>query len=232
MELSLKARTRTDSGKGVARKARAEGYVPGVLYGVDVAKTTPLLIEAREMQRALSTEAGLNVLVNLEVDGSTHFTMLREVQRDILRGDVLHVDFFAIDRDTKIEANVPVHLVGEARGVKEGGVVEHHLWELHIKALPTAVPNSIDADITELGIDDHLTVSQIPLPEGVEVLDDPDRFVVSVVEPQIIELPEEMEPAEGEELEEGEVPEGEEAAAEGEEAAGEADEAPSEEAKE
>jgi large subunit ribosomal protein L25 len=222
MEITLKATPRTERGKGPARRARAEGKVPGVVYGSKV-EASPLFVDAREMDQALKTEAGLNVLINLKLDSkTTHFTVPREIQRHALRGNVLHVDFLAIDRDVKLEAVVPVHLIGESKGVKEGGAVEHHLWELKVEALPGDLPPSFDVDISALGIGDHMRVEDIKAPDGVEILDEPSEIVASVVEPQVIELPEDI--VEEGELEEGEVPEGEEAAAsaEGEEAGDEA----------
>lgn len=191
MEVSLKVMTRSESGKGPARRARSTGQVPAVLYGRGLDPVS-LIVDAKEMTKALATEAGLNVLINLQVEKDKYFTMLREVQRHPVRGNVLHVDFVKIDRDVKIQADVPIHLVGESRGVKEGGVVEHHLWELKVEALPTEVPPTIEVDISGLGIGDHFRVRQIKALEGVEVLTPLEEIVVSVVEPQVIQLPEEI----------------------------------------
>lgn len=224
MEITLKAKPRSDTGKGAARQARREGLVPGVVYGSQV-ESSNLVVDAKDLDKALRTEAGSNVLINLKLDSkTTHFTVAREIQRHPLKGDLLHVDFLAIDRDVKLETEVPIHLVGEAKGVKEGGVIEHHLYELQVEALPTAVPPSFDVDMTDLVIGDHVRVSDVVAPEGVDILDGPDEIIASVVEPQIIELPEDVVEEEEAELEEGEVPEGEEAeaAAEGEEAGDEA----------
>lgn len=215
MEITLEAKPRSETGKGAARRTRRDGLVPAVIYGAKV-EATPLVVDAREMAQALATEAGFNILINLKLDSNTtHFTMLREVQSDPIRGNLLHIDFVAIDRDVKLEADIPVHLVGEARGVKEGGVIEHHLWEIEVKALPGDVPPSFEVDISHLGIDDHIKVGELSPPEGVEVLTPPEEIIASVVEPQVIELPEDIEAAEAEAAaeaaEEGEVPEGEEA---------------------
>lgn len=216
MEITLKVKPRDEKGKGPARRARASGHVPGVLYGKGL-DPVPLTVDNKEMQKALATESGLNVLINLQVDSKTKYlTMLREVQRSPVRGEVMHVDFFKIDRDVKIQAEVPVHIIGESHGVKEGGVVEHHLWEIKVEALPGNVPTAIEVDITKLGIDEHLRVSDIATPPDTEILTPTEEIIVSVVEPQVIQIeepvaavPEGEEVPEGEAPPEGEQPEGE-----------------------
>jgi len=215
MERKLKVDLRHDTGKGVARKVRASGNVPGVVYGRGAA---PVLIsvDARELFHTLHTDAGMNVLVELRLDGDQVLAMPREVQRDHIRGEFKHVDFIRIARDEKISVEVPVHIVGESHGVKEGGVIEHHLWNLQVEAFPQDVPTGIEADVTALGLNESLKVSQLTLPPNVTVLTDLEETIVSVVPPQILRVEEEeAEEAEAEAALEGET----EAAAEG--AAGE-----------
>jgi large subunit ribosomal protein L25 len=130
--------------------------------------------------------------------------MPREVQRDHIRGQFLHVDFLAVRRDQKIAVDVPVELVGESHGVKEGGVIEHHLWEVRVECLPTDVPDRIDADISRLGIGDVLRVSELEFPKGVTVLSDAEETIVSVVPPPILRI-EEEEAAEAAEAAEAEA---------------------------
>ena len=222
MEVTLKAEKRDGAGKGVARKIRATGKVPAVLYGPTQEALT-LVVGERDLWHALHTDAGTNVLVNLSVDGDSFLTMPREVQRDIVRGTLLHVDFLQIRRDVAIEVDVPVQLVGDSIGVTEGGVIEHHLWELHVECLPTAVPEHIEADITNLAVNDALHVSDVTAPEGVTILTPPEETVVAVVPPPVMELPEE---AAAEEVPEG--VEGAEEAAEGAAGPGEAEVPPAE----
>lgn len=205
-EVELTAESREDVGKGAARKMRAAGKVPAVLYGPAV-EPMRLAVDALQLWHALHTDAGTNVLINLAVDGDTFLTMPREVQRDIVRGTLLHVDFLRIRRDVAIQVDVPIHLTGESVGVKEGGVVEHHLWELRIECLPAQVPQSIDADVSRLAINDSLHVSDLRIPEHLTVLTPLEETIVSVVPPPVLEIPEEEVPEE--ELPEGEVPEGE-----------------------
>jgi large subunit ribosomal protein L25 len=216
MERKLKVERREGTGKGSARKLRAAGKVPGVVYGRG---GDPVLItaDARELFHVLHTEAGMNVLVELRVDGDDMLAMPREIQRDHLRGQFKHVDFLRIARDEKVTVEVPVHVIGDSEGVRMGGVVEHHLWNLHVECFPQDVPSSIEADITHVVLNDSLKVSDLHLPGGLTVLTDPEEIVVSVVPPQILrveaEEEEEAEAAEGEEGAEGEA--GEEAADQG-----------------
>jgi large subunit ribosomal protein L25 len=213
MEVKLKAENRDAVGKGAARKLRTQGKVPAVLYGPQI-EAHRLAVDARELWHALHTDAGVNVLIDLQLDGETYLTMPREVQRDIVRGTLLHVDFLRIRKDVAIQVDVPVHLTGDSVGVKEGGVVEHHLWELRIEVLPTQVPESVEADIAQLSIGDSLHVSDLRLPQHITVLTPEDETIVSVVPPPVLQLEEEeaAEVPEGEELPEGaEVPEGAEA---------------------
>lgn len=208
-EVDLKAEPRNDVGKGAARKTRAAGRVPAVLYGPEL-EPHRLSVDERELWHALHTDAGTNVLINLKLDGETFLTMPREVQRDIVRGTLLHVDLLRIRKDVAIQVDVPVHLVGDSVGVKEGGVVEHHLWELKVECLPTQVPESIEADIAQLSIGDSLHVSDLRVPQHITVLTPPDETLVSVVPPPVLEVPEaEVPEEEGAEAAEGEAPEGE-----------------------
>jgi large subunit ribosomal protein L25 len=231
-EVKLNAEPREGVGKGAARKARAAGKVPAVLYGPEV-EPKRLAVDALELWHALHTDAGTNVLINLQLDGDTFLTMPREIQRDIVKGTLLHVDFLRIRRDVAMQVDVPIHLVGESHGVKEGGVVEHHLWELRVECLPTDVPQSLEADISALGIGDSLHVSDIRVPGNITVITPMEETLVSVVPPPVLVVeptPEELEAAEAAALEAAEAvegEEGEEAPAEGE-AEGEGGEKPAE----
>lgn len=200
MEITVGARARSGTGKGPARRARAAGQVPAVLYGRGL-DPVPLAVEVREMSHALHTESGANVLINLRVDARTYLTMVKEVHRHPVRGTLLHVDFVSVARDVAVEAAIPVHIVGESHGVKEGGVIEHHLWEIDVRALPTDLPPAIEVDVTPLGIGEHLRVADVVPPPGVEILSPSEEIVVSVVTPQVLRVEEEevAAPAEAEE---------------------------------
>jgi large subunit ribosomal protein L25 len=228
MERKLKAEPRDGTGKGVARKLRAAGRIPAVVYGHGI-DPMHLTVDAKDLFHVLHTDAGVNVLVDLRVDSDHMLAMPREVQRDHIRGTFLHIDFLRIARDEKITVEVPIHLTGESHGVKEGGVVEHHLWNLQVECFPQDVPSSIEADISALGIGDSLKVSELSPPPNCVILTPQEETVVAVVPPQIQKALEELEAAEAEAAAEaaaaaGEAPEVEEGAegAEGGEGEGEA----------
>jgi large subunit ribosomal protein L25 len=220
MEKKLVADKREDAGKGVARKLRAAGRVPAVLYGHSM-EPISLSVDSKELFHLFHTGAGTNVLVDLDVDGSRHLAMPRDVQRDHIKGRYVHVDFIAVRRDQTITVNVPIRVVGESVGVKAGGVVEHHLWEVQVECLPTNVPEAIEADISTLEIGSSLKVADLQAPEGTTITTNPEDSVVAVQQPQApVELEEaaeaeEGEAAEGEEAEEGQAAESTEDAGEG-----------------
>ena len=220
MDAKLETELRADSGKGVARKLRAAGRVPAVFYGHDQ-EATPLSVDAREMIHVLRSSGGSNVLLDLMVDGTAHLAMPREIQRDHIHNKLIHIDFLAVSRTETITVDVPVIEFGEAAGVKEGGVVEHHLRDLHVECLPQDVPERLEVDITALNIGDMIHVRDVPVPAGVTVLTNPDDAVLSVITPAALRTEAELllpgeEAPEGVEapLAEGEVPpaEGEESA--------------------
>jgi large subunit ribosomal protein L25 len=161
-----------------------------------------LSVDSKELYHLLHS-AGSNVVLDLVVNGKKHLAMPREVQRDHVRGQYLHVDFLEIRRDEKVTVEVPVHLTGESVGVKAGGVLEHHLWDLRVEAFPQDLPDSIQADISALQVGDSLRVADITIPDKVTVLTDTDETVASVVPPQAREVEEaEAEAVEGEAAEE------------------------------
>jgi large subunit ribosomal protein L25 len=184
----LKAEPRTDAGKGVARKLRADGRVPAVLYGHGKPARS-LSVDAKDLFHLLH-EAGSNAIVDLVVDGKKTMAIPREIQRDHVRGRYLHVDFLEVRRDEKITVDVPIHLTGESAGVKAGGVLEHHLWELRIECLPQDLPEAIEADISALNVNDSLRVSDMVVPEACTVLTPIDETVAAVVPPQAREVEE------------------------------------------
>jgi large subunit ribosomal protein L25 len=195
-EQKLVASKREDAGKGVARKLRAEGRVPAVLYGQG-ADPQPISVDARELGHLM--HGGANVLVDLVVDGQEHLAMPREVQRDHIKGRYFHVDFLAVSRTQKITVNVPIRVLGDSAGVKMGGVLEHHLWEVSVECLPTDVPETIEVDVSELEIGDSIRVADLEAPEGAVITSNPEDSVIAVQQPQArVELEEEAAAAEGE----------------------------------
>jgi large subunit ribosomal protein L25 len=188
MELKLVAERREGTGKGVARKLRAAGRVPAVVYGQGM-ESTPVSVDSQELYHVLRA-GGANVLLDLVVDGKGLLALAKDVQRDHIRGRFVHVDFLAVSRTEKITIQVPVQVVGESLGVKAGGVLEHHLWEVQVECLPGDVPESIEADITQLAVGDSLKVGDLAAPPGVTVLSPQDELVLAVVPPQAREVEE------------------------------------------
>jgi large subunit ribosomal protein L25 len=194
-EYKLAAEQRAGAGKGAARRLRAAGRVPAVLYGHGT-KPEHLSVDARQFGHALRTDAGVNVLIELEVGQRRHLALAKEIQRHPVKGNLVHVDFIQVRRGEKVHVSVPVHLVGEAPGVREGGIADQDLYQLNVEAEVTAVPEAVEADISGLGIGDVLRVGDLKAPNGAVILDDPDASVVSVVAPTVEPEPEEVEEAE------------------------------------
>lgn len=203
-EVKLKASKRDGVGKGAARRSRAEGRVPGVVYGHGM-EPVPIEVDRREFLIALNTDAGLNVLLELDLDGSSTLALTKELQRDPVRGTVLHADFITVDRTEKVLVDVPIHLVGEAAGAKEGGALQHTLASLSIRATVTDVPEYLEADISGLNVGDSLRVSDLVVPDKYEVVTDSEAIVASVAAPVSEEELEAMEAEAGIEAEEPEV---------------------------
>lgn len=202
----LRAQTRVASGTRPARRLRREHRVPAVVYGRGLG-TTSISIDARELHAALHTEAGLNALIDLEVEGGESvLSVAREIQRDPVRREIIHLDFIKVSLDVEIEAEVVIEYLGTPIGVREeGGFVEAIAATVMIQALPTAIPTVIQMDIDDLDIGDTLKVADLPEIEGVTYLVDADQPLVTVLLPAVV-VEEEEEVPEGE-LEEGEEPE-------------------------
>jgi len=183
-QVTLATRPRTGSGKGEARALRREGRVPAIADGVGI-DPTPLSVDALDLYHALHTDAGDNAVLRLAVEGGTHLALAREVQRHPVRRDVLHLDFVTVSRTQKVQAVVPVVLEGEAPGVAEGGVAEQAAFTLTIEALALEVPDQLVLDVSDLGVGDVKRASDVALPAGVELLDDPESPVVTIVVPAL-----------------------------------------------
>jgi large subunit ribosomal protein L25 len=196
-EYKLAAENRADAGKGAARRLRAAGRIPAVLYGHGT-KPKSLSIDARELSHALRTDAGANVLLELQVGRTKHLALAKEIQRHPVRGTFTHIDFILVRRGEKVHVAVPVHLVGEAPGVREGGIADQDLYQVDVEAEVTAVPDAVEADVSGLRIGDVLRVADLKAPAGSTILEDPEASVVSVVPPAVEPAPEEAEEAEAE----------------------------------
>ena len=193
---TLEAESRAATGKKV-RSVRRQGLVPAVLYGSGV-DGQPIKLDAKEADEMLA-QASASTLIDLQVDGETHKVLVRDVQRDVIRRNVLHIDFLKVDMDVAIRTEVPVELVGEAPAVREmGGVLVTGVTEIEVEALPGSLPDRIVVDLEPLEeIDDAITVGELYLGEGVEVLTDLDENVAHVIYLAEEELEEEEEELEG-----------------------------------
>ncbi|RJQ31909.1 MAG: 50S ribosomal protein L25 [Actinobacteria bacterium] len=205
----LTVEQRNDAGKGIARRLRAEGRLPAVLYGDSKTTTTSLIIEAKAFSNLVHRD-GTNAIIKLKGLDNSPTAMIKEIQRDPVKGKVIHVDLIKVAMDEAIETNIAVELIGEAQGVKEGGVLQHTLREVHVKALPTKIPEKYELDVTELVIGDSLKVLDLPSIQDVEILSNPEDSIVTIVPPTELKEEELVAPEE----EEAEAAEGEEEAGE------------------
>ena len=207
--VTLSAQKRGGAGKGVARKLRAAGRVPAVLYGRDL-EPLHLSLEMREAEQLFHSISVDNTIVELAVEGEkeVYQTLIREIQVHPLRLSLTHADFLRIQEGVTVDVNVPLRLVGTPEGVKNsGGVLEQIIHDLALRCIPSKIPGSIDVDVAHLDINESLHIYDIEFEEGVEVMVEQKRTVCSVAIPKVIEEPEEEEELLEGELLEGEVPE-------------------------
>jgi large subunit ribosomal protein L25 len=212
----LEVKERKRLGSPESRRLRKRGVVPGVLYGNG--DPTPIMVEERALRAALTTDSGLHAVLDVVVEGTSaaHPSILKDYQRDPIRGLVSHIDLQEVRLDRPIQAAVTVHLVGaeDAPGVREGGVISQPATTVNVEALPMEIPESIEVDVTSLEMNDSLRLADVPAIDGVTFLDDPQETVIATIAPPRVEIEpeveeEEAELVEGEEVaEEGEAPEG------------------------
>jgi large subunit ribosomal protein L25 len=176
----LRASRRTRSGKGVARKIRAAGMIPAVLYGGG--ENIPLSLQPQELLKILTS--GENTIFQLEIDGDAgedRKAIVRDLQRDPLKETLLHADLYRISMDVEITVAVPIVLQGMSREVSDvGGVINQLLDEVEIQCLPSLIPHELTIDVSHLGIGEVLHVRDLPVPQGIQVLVAPDEVVASV----------------------------------------------------
>ncbi len=193
----ITAARRDGTGKGAARTYRREGRVPGILYGHGE-ESVPLTVDANELQRLVHTISVENTIVDLGFGdgGGTIKVLIREIQQHPFRDDFLHIDFFHVAMDEKISVDVPIVIVGVPTGVKnKGGVMDHQLREIEVYCLPGDIPEKVEIDVSELDIGDAIHVRDLSIP-NVEIELDPERTVIAVLAPTVVEVEEEEEPEE------------------------------------
>jgi large subunit ribosomal protein L25 len=176
---------RTPEGSRSTRRLRRSGRVPGVLYGGD-GEPIAFSADARELRNALAAHGAVLEVVD---DGHATPAILKSAQYHPVRGETMHVDLLRVNLNVAIHAVVALELVGgeESPGVKSGGVLEHITRELNIEALPTAIPESLSVDVSAMDINDTITLADVPVPDGIVLLDDVDETVVATLTPPRLE---------------------------------------------
>ncbi|MDP2928738.1 MAG: 50S ribosomal protein L25 [Candidatus Omnitrophota bacterium] len=190
----LKVETREGSGKRIAKDLRNKKLIPAIVYknGEDALK---LQLAAKDLAEILHTKAGENVIVTLKIsDAQTkekdRTVVIKEIQREPIKSDILHVDFNEISLTEVLKVGVPLSAHGEPEGKKEGGTLEHIMWELQVECLPADIPEKIEIDVSKLKIGDAVYIKNIPVPEGVKIVMDPE-LIVMIVKPPKVEVPKE-----------------------------------------
>lgn len=212
-EVALAAEPREALGSAKSGRLRAQGRIPGIVYGKGV-DAFAISVEGRALRAALSGSAGLNALLDLQLGTDTHLALARDIQRHPVKGTVTHVDFLIVKRDQAIVVDVPINLVGEAHGVTSmGGMIVQDHSTLTVIATPVTIPDFIEVDISALELGQTVRLSDITLPNGVTTEVDPETIIVTGLEPRVMEV-ESEEDAEAAAAAEAEGGEGE-AAAEG-----------------
>jgi len=182
-EISLEVSRRENSGKGVARKLRQNGQIPAVVYGGH-RDPVAITVDRKSVSELIQkSEHGIRSIFLLKMAGTEQqrHAMIKDIQINPMSRKMTHIDFVRVVMDEAVRVTVPVHVVGVAAGVKNGGgLLDWQVRELHVECLPNAIPDQIDIDVTALDGHDYYRISDLKLPEGVKVLDDPDRVVVGV----------------------------------------------------
>ena len=183
---SLTAHTRKRSGSGALNSLRREGLIPAVVYGKSQ-ENVNVRLKTKDVETVLHHSAAEQILVNLTIEdlNETKLALIQAVQHDPLSGSIIHLDFHAVREDEMIHANIPLELVGDAAGVKAGGLLEHLVHTLEIHCLPKDLPETIRVDVTNVALGGNLHVRDIVLPEGVSTHLDGDIIVALVSEPKV-----------------------------------------------
>lgn len=191
-EVTLEVVRREQTGKEVAKKLRRDGKVPAVVYGGHKEPVAITVDRKAVTELVTKSEHGIRSVFLLKMAGSDQqrHAMIKEITIDPISRKMKHIDFVRVVMDEKIKVTVPVHINGTAIGVKEGGLLDWQVRELHIETLPTSIPDTIEVDVSALGGHDYLRVKDIKMPEGAKVLDDPERVVVGVTHAKAEVLPE------------------------------------------
>jgi large subunit ribosomal protein L25 len=194
-DATLTAERRNAAGKRPAGRLRREGLLPAVVYGLDQ-ESVPVTVSARDLTHILAGPSGVNTLITLHIDGKQQLALARQIQRNPVKGTLVHVDFVRIRADVAIQADVPVRLIGDAEGVSRGGVLEQMVHAVTVEAKPGDVPTELEIDISALEIGDSVRVSDLRAPAGVTIRNEPEELVAHISAPRVAEAEEAAEGAE------------------------------------
>ena len=206
MDFVLDVEKREEVGKQAAKRLRREGFVPGVVYGHGE-ETTPIKVPTMQISEFLKQSHGEAVSLRLKLGKKKYNAIIKAIERDPVTGDILHLDFQILHKGEKITVEVPIEVVGTPIGVKQGGILEHLVRSIEVRAIPSKLPSHIEIDVSELHIGDSIFVKDLKL-EDVEILEDPEEAIVTVLAPRkAVEVVEEEEAELLEEEEAGEITE-------------------------
>lgn len=188
-ELTIEVTARAEKGKNANRRLRAAGLVPAVVYG-DHRDPVKIQVQRRSIETLLRTGGGENSVFLLKLSGSdeSRHAMIRELQSDPMRGDMIHIDFLRINMKEKVQVGIPIEIHGEAVGVhRDGGILDFVSREVEVECLPGDIPEHIAVDVSGLEIGDHIEAGQLEIPEGVELLEEAGRVIISIHPPRLEE---------------------------------------------
>jgi large subunit ribosomal protein L25 len=181
---TLEAKSREGAGKGAARKLRSQGLVPAVVYGKHLKAPVHVALDPKSIRQSINTPHKLNTLITLKLGDTSHQVLLKDYQQDPLTRQILHADFIAVTEKEQVKVNVPLVLVGKAVGTADGGLLSQIRRELEVWALPAAIPEKIEADVTPLKIAQALHINDIKLPQGVSVKTNVNYTIAVVAAPE------------------------------------------------
>ena len=183
MAITLKASKREDLARAATNKLRNEGLIPAVVYGQEDAPVT-VSVDNMELLKTVRDE-GRNAIIGLDIeDGETVDVMLHEYQTHPVKGEVIHADFYIVDMKSEMDVEVPLNLVGEAVGTKEGGILQQPMYELQVRAKPRDIPEEITVNVEHLEIGDSINIEDLPKAEEYEFLDEPDATIANILPPE------------------------------------------------
>jgi large subunit ribosomal protein L25 len=217
-DTKLKVELRSEKGSRPAGRLRREGRLPGVVYGLGE-ESVSVTVNAHQLGTILSSKSGANTLITLQIDGHDQLALARQIQRDAVKGSLVHVDFIRVRADQTIQAEVRIDLQGEAEGLSQGGMLEQMMHTLTVEGKPGQLPNEIAHDVSALEVGDQLHVKDLAIPAGITVVNDSEDLIATISLPRGLEeeeaAAEEGEGEEGAEGAEGEGGESAEASSEG-----------------